>query len=291
MHKLLEQLLREAPVVTDGAWGTSLQAKGLETGGCPDEWNLSHPAQVEEVARSYVQAGTRIILTNTFGANRLMLARHGLADKAAEINRTGVEISKRAAAGDNALVFASIGPSGVMLMMGEVSEDEVSDAFREQAQSLAEGGADGLLLETMTDLAEAKLAVQAAAGTGLPVVASLVYDSGAEFDRTMMGNTPEQAAAELRAAGADILGANCGQGIETFQVVCRRLHEAAGAPVWIKPNAGLPEIVEGQTVFRQSPAAFAEQVPALVQAGAGFIGGCCGTNPDFIRAIITALKP
>lgn len=285
VHPTIAALLADGPVVTDGAWGTQLQGLGLPPGQFPDLWNLEHPDRVAQVARSYVEAGSRVILTNTFGANRFVLGRQGLADRVGELNRAGVAISRQAAAG-RAKVFASIGPSGVMLLMGEVGHDELREAFAEQAAAQAEAGADGVVVETMSDPVEARLAVEAAKRTGLPVVASMVFDSGANKDRTMMGATPEQAAAVLRDAGADVVGANCGQGIAGFAAICRRMRDAAGLPVWIKPNAGLPELVDGRAVYRQSPGEFAAEVPALIEAGAAFIGGCCGTNPEFIRAIV-----
>jgi methionine synthase I (cobalamin-dependent) len=277
-------LLARAPVVTDGAWGTELQARGLSPGDCPDEWNLIRPAAVEEVARAYVEAGSRVILTNTFRSNRVTLAGHGLAEKTVELNRAGAAISKRAA-GSRAKVFASIGPSGKMLMAQETTEDELRAAFLEQARALAEGGADALVVETMSDLAEAKIAVEAAKSTGLAVVACMVFDTGKVKDRTMMGNTPEQAARELTDAGADAIGANCGVGIESYVGICRRLKSATERPVWIKANAGLPELVDGKTVWKMTPEVFAGFVPQLIEAGASFIGGCCGTNPGFIRAV------
>ncbi len=234
MHPTIEKLISARPVVTDGAWGsngpiitdgawgTQLQVRGMPVGSIPDAWNLIHPDKVEEVARAYVEAGSQVILTNTFGANGFILGRHGLAEKVAEINRLGVEISKKAADG-KAKVFASIGPSGVMLLMGEVSPDELQAAFAEQAQAQAAAGADGIVIETMSDLAEAKLAVAAARETGLPVVACMTFDSGAKLDRTMMGVTPEQAAEQLSSAGADVIGANCGQGIAGYAPICSRL--------------------------------------------------------------------
>jgi 5-methyltetrahydrofolate--homocysteine methyltransferase len=215
MHATLEALLSRGPVVTDGAWGTQLQSRGLPVGACPDAWNLSHADAVEAVARAYVEAGSQIILTNTFGANRFILARHDLADRVAEVNAAGVAISRRAA-GDRAKVFASMGPSGLMLMMGEASEDDLRAAFLEQAQAMAAAGADGIVIETMTDPAEACLAVAAAKETALPVVACMTFDSGAKLDRTMMGTTPEQAAAQLLNTGADVIGSNCGQGVAGF---------------------------------------------------------------------------
>ncbi|MEI7729117.1 MAG: homocysteine S-methyltransferase family protein [Verrucomicrobiota bacterium] len=283
MHPVLDSLLAQGPVLTDGAWGTQLQARGLAVGDFPDAWNLSRPDKVGEVAKAYVDAGSRVILTNTFGANAIRLGENQLADKMAEINRRGVEISKQAAAG-KALVFASIGPTGKLLMSGEITEEELLKAFAEQAAAMAEGGADALVVETMGDLLEAQTAVIAAKRTGLPVVACMVYDAGKDKDRTMMGVTPEQAAKGLAEAGADVIGANCGQGIAGFVAICRRLKAATDKPIWIKANAGLPEMVDGKTIYRTTPAEFISYLPALMQAGAAFVGGCCGTSPDFIRA-------
>lgn len=289
MHPLIERLLAHAPVLTDGAWGTQMQARGLAVGGCPDEWNLSRPQTVEEIPQAYVEAGSQIVLTNTFRSNRVTLADYGLADHVEDINRAGAEISRRAAA-DRACVFGSIGPSGRMLMMGEVSEQQLLDAFGEQARALAAGGAQAVVIETMGDLAEAKLAVQGAKTAGLPVVACMCFDSGATLDRTLMGTTPEQAAGELTEAGADVIGANCGQGIAGYVAICRRLHAATDRPIWVKANAGIPELVNDVPVWKTSPEEFASYGSALVEAGASFIGGCCGTAPEFIRVLRDAIR-
>jgi 5-methyltetrahydrofolate--homocysteine methyltransferase len=288
MHPMLQELLSRGPVITDGAWGTQLQARGLGLGEFPDAWNLTHADRVGEVARAYVEAGSQVILTNTFGANRVRLCDHAAADQAAEINRRGVEIS-RSAAGSKARVFASIGPSGKLLLSGEVSPEDLSAAFLEQAKAMAEAGADALVVETMSDPEEAKLAVGAARQTGLPVVACMVFDSGKEKDRTMMGNTPEQVAQALTEAGADVIGANCGQGVAGFVSICKRLRSATDRPIWIKANAGLPEVVGGKVVYQATPQDFAGHLPALLAAGASFVGGCCGTRPDFIAALRQAL--
>jgi methionine synthase I (cobalamin-dependent) len=289
MHPLLQSLLASGPVLTDGAWGTQLQARGLAAGEFPDAWNLSHPERVTEVARAYVKAGSQVILTNTFGANHVRLADHGLAERAGEINRLGVEISRRAA-GSQARVFASMGPGGKMLMSGETSLHALETAFREQARGLAAAGADGLVVETMSDLDEARVAVGAARETGLPVVACMVFDAGKDKDRTMMGATPERVAEALSAAGADVIGSNCGQGIAGFAAICRRLRAATDRPIWIKANAGLPEMANGQVVYRTTPEEFASHAAALMGAGAGFLGGCCGTSPEFIRQLGQAMR-
>ncbi len=280
-----EQWLGDRPLITDGAWGTQLQARGLEPGVIPDTWNLEHPELVESVARAYVEAGSEVILTNTFRANAVTLGEAGLAGQVEAINRAGVEISKRAAAG-RALVFASLGPTGKMLMMGEVTAEAVLEALGGQARALAAAGADALLIETMSDVEEAKLAVKAARETGLPVIASFAFDTGKNKDRTMMGATPETAAREMEAAGADAVGANCGAGVESFVAVCARLRASCSLPVWIKANAGLPQMKDGRAVYTTSAGHFASHYAALAEAGASFIGGCCGTSPEFIAELV-----
>jgi methionine synthase I (cobalamin-dependent) len=277
--------LSAGPLITDGAWGTQLLALGLAPGALPDAWNLERPERVESVARAYVEAGSQVILTNTFRSNGITLAEAGLAGQLDAINRAGVEISKRAAAG-KALVFASIGPTGKLLMNGGIPREQVAAAFAAQAVALADAGADALLVETMSDLEEAGIALGAAKSTGLPVIVSFAFDSGKNKDRTMMGVTPEAAARAMESAGADAVGANCGAGIERFVPVCQRIRAACSLPVWIKPNAGLPELKEGSVVYNTPPTVFASYLPALIEAGAAFIGGCCGTTPEFIRALV-----
>ena len=289
MNTLIHELCANGPVVTDGAWGTQLQVRGLPIGECPDAWNLEHPDRVESVARAYVDAGSQVILTNTFGASRIALARHGFADRAAEINRLGVEISRRAA-GDRAKVFASIGPTGKMLAMDEVSPGEVWSAFAEQAHAITAAGADAIVVETMSDLDEATLAVRTAVRTGLPVVACMVFDSGRDGDRTIMGQKPEEVVGALEEAGASVIGSNCGRGAEQMLPICRRLRAATRLPIWIKPNAGLPVLVEGKAVYTATPDEFVGHMRALIDAGADFVGGCCGTSPDFIRALAESVR-
>ena len=273
-------------IISDGAWGTELQARGLPAGTIPDTWNLTHSEQVEAVARAYVEAGSQVILTNSFRANAIAMRGASAADLDA-INRAAVAISKKAAGGQ-ALVFASIGPAGKMMISGEVSAEELTAAFAAQSQSLAAAGADALLIETMSDPEEARLAVQAAKATGLPVIASFAFDTGKNKDRTMMGATPEAVAAAMVEAGADGVGANCGVGVDFALPICRRLRAACDLPIWIKPNAGLP-VIEGAAVHYATTAEFfASHFAALRDAGASFVGGCCGSTPEFVRALAAA---
>jgi 5-methyltetrahydrofolate--homocysteine methyltransferase len=279
---LLRDWLADGLLITDGAWGTEFQALGLAPGTSPDSWNMTYPARVEAVAHSYVAAGSQVILTNTFRANAIAMD----GDLEA-VNRAGVAISKQAAAG-KALVFAAIGPTGKMLVAGEISNEQATAAFAAQATVLALADADALLIETMSDIAEACLAVAAAKETGLPVIVSFAFDSGKNKDRTMMGATPEAVAEAMVQAGADALGANCGVGVEQAALLCRRLHAACDLPIWIKPNAGLPQINGSDIRYDTSAEFFASHYEALRDAGASFIGGCCGSTPHFIRALVKA---
>ena len=282
MNRLREWLAGDL-WITDGAWGTQLQERGLPVGATPDSWNLTHPTQVESVARAYADAGSQVILTNTFRANAIAMDTVSAADLDA-INRAGVTLSKQAAG--HARVFASIGPTGKMLLSEEITGDQALEAFAAQASSLAAAGADAILIETMSDIEEACLAVEAARQTGLPVIASFAFDSGANKDRTMMGATPEAIADAMVDAGADAVGANCGVGVELAVPICRRLHAACDLPIWIKPNAGLPRVDGTQFHYETSAQFFASHYQALREAGASFVGGCCGSTPDFIRALV-----
>lgn len=286
MSRLLS-LFSSGLVITDGAWGTEFQKRGLAIGEPADVWNLTRPADVEAVARSYVEAGSRVILTNTFRGNPVALSAHGQGDRAVAINRRGAELSKQQS-GAGIRVFASLGPTGKVMATGEIDEQRVTDAFRIQAEALAAGGADVLLFETFSDVEEARLAVQAAKPTGLPIIVSFAFDSGRNKDRTMMGVTPETAARAMVEEGVDAIGANCGAGPESFAQICRRLKDASGLPVWIKPNAGMPSLEAGQPVYTMTADTFASHLPALIEAGASFLGGCCGTSPEFVCALVRA---
>jgi len=286
MSNWQERLAAKKLLIADGAWGTELSQRGLAPGESPEQWNLDRPADVRAVAESYVQAGADIILSNSFGGSRFKLSKVGLGDHVSRINQLAAELSKQAAAAE-ALVFASIGPTGeFMAPLGTISQEEMVDCFAEQARALAAGGADGIVIETMTDLAEAQAALKAVKeNTSLPAVVSMTFDKGAHGYATMMGIKPAQAAEQLSAAGADMVGANCGAGIENMIEIAKLMVPAASVPLWFKPNAGLPELIDGKTVFRQTPELMVRHLPALIEAGAGVIGGCCGTTPQHIRLL------
>ncbi len=275
--------------VTDGAWGTELQRRGLPPESCPDAWNLGNPAAVESVARDYVQAGSQVILTNTFRSSPFVLAQWHLAERAAEIVQAGAAISRRAA-GQEVAVFGSIGPSGKIVMMGDVAPEELASTFAAQAAALARGGVDAILCETFTELAELLLAVGAAReATDLPIVASMTFDAGPEKTATIMGTRPGEFVKAAVEAGAAAVGANCGAGPEQFVKVAALLAEATELPVWVKPNAGMPVLRDRRTVFPMGPEEFAGHVPALAAAGACILGGCCGTTPEHIRLVREAV--
>jgi len=275
--------------VVDGAWGTELQRRGLPAGAPPELWNVENPSAVRAVASSYVEAGSEIILTNTFGANRFVLASHGAAERVAELSEAGAAIS-RAAAGADVKVFGSIGPTGKIVMMGEIPSDQIAAAFAEAAKAIARGGADAIVLETFNELAEVEIALKAVKeATDIPVVVSMTFSSGPDKTATMMGESPADLARMAEANGAAAIGANCGLGPDNYVMVARLLSEVTDLPVWIKPNAGMPQIVAGKTTFPMGPKEFASYVPKIIEAGAKFIGGCCGTTPDHIRAVRAAV--
>ena len=271
-------------LVADGAWGTELFKLGLVQGHSPEEWNLSRREAVRGIAENYLAAGSDIILTNTFGGNRFQLERHGIEKKIKDINRIGASLTREAVSGE-AITAGDIGPSGKLFIMGEVSENALYEAFAEQAFALKNGGAEWIVVETMTDIGEMEIAVRAAAATGLPVVASMTYEKNPQGYRTVMGHTPEDAVAAATAAGASLIGANCGGGIDTYVELASVLRKLTRLPVWIKANAGLPELVDGKPVYRMSPDTYASYVLPLLETGIAVIGGCCGTSPEFIKKI------
>ncbi|HNR29975.1 MAG TPA: homocysteine S-methyltransferase family protein [Candidatus Hydrogenedentes bacterium] len=292
MKRIVDEVREKGTLLSDGGWGSFLIAKGLKTGECPERWNLERRDAVLEAARSYADCGCDLITTNTFGGNRITLAKHGLADQAAAINETGAAIS-REAVGPNRHVNASIGPTGELLMMGAVSRDQMYEAFREQAVALERGGADACLVETMMDLEEACVAIQAAReNTKLEIVCTMTFSRGPDGAyHTMMGVTPEAMAAPVLEAGAHVIGANCTLGPADMVELARALRAAApGVPVMVQPNAGQPEAVEGGLRYPETPESMASYVPAFVEAGANILGGCCGTGPAHILAIKEALS-
>ena len=276
--------------VTDGVYGTELAGASGVAGRCAEFLNVEDPDAVEAVARSYVEAGSDVIMTNSLMAHRLGLAPYGAADRAAELAAAAAAIGKRAAAGTDVKVFGSFGSAGKIVMMGEVSTEELSAAFAETAAALAGGGVEAIVLETFNELAEAEIALAAVkAVCDLPVVVSMAFAYGPDKTATMMGETPADLAAMAEGNGADAVGVNCGVGPAEAVRAAGMLRAATDLPVWVKPNAGMPVVKDGRTTFPMGPQEFAGFVGETIAAGANFIGGCCGTTPDHIRAVRNAV--
>lgn len=278
-------------LLSDGAWGTEIARYGFDPGSCSELLNVDNPEVITGVARSYVDAGSDIILTNTFQGCVLKLKRFGLGDRTRELSREGALLSRKAA-GNNVFVCGSLGPSGEFLRpVGMTQEKEMVDSFAEQVLGFVEGGVDAVLVETMSDLGETLCALKAAReNSDLPVICSMTFEKGQKGYATMMGVLPDAAAEKLSEAGADIIGANCGAGIDQMIEIAPIMRKVSEKALWFKANAGLPELIDGRTVFRETPEYMASRVPDLLALGAGIIGGCCGTTPDHIRAIRDLLQ-
>lgn len=292
MSKIIQEIKKGRVLVSDGAWGTFLQQKGLQPGECPEEWNISRPDDVFRIAQSYVDAGADTIETNSFGGNYFKLKNYGLEDRVFEINKAAAEISRKAA-GTDRFVLGSVGPTGKLLMMEEVTEDELYNAFKEQSIALEAGGADAIVIETMTDLEEACIAVKAASeNTSCEIICTMTFDKiiGGEY-RTMMGISPTEMTETLVEAGAEVIGANCGNGIADMIGIVKEIRLVnATVPILIHANAGMPHYHDGVTTFPESPDDMASRVKEIVEAGANIIGGCCGTTPDHICEVRHVVK-
>ncbi len=293
MSKLVDQLAHGHVLVSDGAWGTALQGRGIEPGVCPESWNLDHPEVITEIADEYLAAGAQLLTTNTFGACRLKLRMYGLEAQTAEINRAAASLARQAA-GDDRYVLGSVGPSGQIIMMGDISERELSTVFEEEVIALEEGGCDVCLVETMMALDEAALAVRAAREhTSMEVVCTFTFQAMPDGSyRTMMGVSPTDMASAMLSEGADIIGANCSVGSRDMVKIVQELRRAApSAPILVSPNAGQPVRSDsGEDVFPETPEDMAAVVPDIIDAGANIIGGCCGTTAAHVGAIAEAVS-
>lgn len=285
MRTPILEALATRVLLGDGAMGTQLQQAGLQAGACGELWNVDAPDKVAEIQKRYADAGSDCVITNTFGCNRHTLSRHGLQDRARELNLAGAWVA-REVMGEDRYVLGDIGPSGALLEpLGETPQEVLLGAFREQAEALAEGGVDAIIIETMTALDELECAIAAAKGTGLPLIGSLAYDKGRGGYRTMMGVSPEQAAEAMLRAGVDVLASNCGTGLDIgdHAAIVAAYRAKTSKPIMAQPNAGQPEVVDGRVVYRETPDVMACRLGELVRAGANIVGGCCGTSPEHIR--------
>ncbi|MGB9672674.1 MAG: betaine--homocysteine S-methyltransferase [Anaerolineales bacterium] len=288
-----EKLLQSSDVIIlDGAMGTMLMARGLKAGDAPEKMNLEHPDIVAEVHREYIKAGSNVILTNTFGANRFRLKRHGLEDKVRDINIAAAQLARKVTQefDDEVVVAGDIGPSGEMLKpLGTLTFEEAFQAFAEQAEALANGGVDVIWIETMSDINEVKAAVEGARSvTNLPIVATMSFESRG---RTMMGVTPEQLVELGRKYHLSAIGANCGKGPQELEIAIGKMRSFdANINLIAKANAGIPKLVEGNLVYDGTPEVMAEHADKVSQFHVKFIGACCGSTPDHIKAMVDVLK-
>jgi 5-methyltetrahydrofolate--homocysteine methyltransferase len=292
METIINKIKLGKTLISDGAWGTFLQKKGLGPGECPELWNINRPDDVYDIAKSYVDAGADMIETNSFGSNSFKLAHFGLSNLAHKINIAAAQISKKAA-GDSKFVLGSIGPTGKILMMGDVTEEELYNAFKEQAMALEEGGADAIIIETMSDLDEAKCAIKACKeNTSCEIICTMTFNKTEEkLYHTMMGVTPAQMVSALQNTGVTIIGANCGNGVRDMVGITEEIRNVNNdIPILIHANAGKPVYKNGQTTFTESPEEMVSYVKALIDAGANIIGGCCGTTPEHIRKISEVIR-
>jgi 5-methyltetrahydrofolate--homocysteine methyltransferase len=293
MSKFGTLLDKSTTLIADGAMGTMLQAAGLQTGGSPVLWNAEHPERVRGVHRAYLDAGSRILLTNTFVGSRFQLARYGIGPRTVELNRAAASLLRAEieAAKVDAIVAGDIGPSGEMIQpLGALAFDDAVVGFEEQAGALIAGGADVIWIETMSDLEEARAAIEGTrkASPNIPIIATLTFDTKG---RTMMGVKPETAARSLSEWGVVAMGGNCGNGPDELLAVIQKMRAVTPSAVLIaKSNAGKPESIDGKTVFRATPEVMANCAIQLREAGARIIGGCCGTTPAHIRAMTDALQ-
>lgn len=292
MQSILQRLKNGEILFCDGAMGTLLQAQGLDPGQCPELWCIDRPDDVKDIHQQYRRAGSDLVECNSFGGTSYKLQPYGLADRVTEINRAAAQLARQVAA-DTQYVLGSVGPTGqFMAPLGTATKQDLADSFTEQITALAAGGAHAVIIETMTALEEATVAVNAALqNPDLTVIASFTFDPQATGGyASMMGVTPKVFAEKMIAAGAHIIGANCGTGPTDMIEIVKLLRAVdADIPLMAMPNAGMPAIENGQTVFNETPQQMAETAPRLVDAGANIIGGCCGTSPDHIAAMKKAV--
>ena len=284
MSSIIDRLQNGEILLSDGAMGTELQKRGLPSGHCPEEYNISHPQIIQSVYKDYYDAGSDIVETNSFGGNRMRLAAHGMQDKVKEFCRHSAELAKEVCP-QGRFVAGSIGPTGGMMApLGNLTAEKAYEIFAEQAEALAEGGADIIFVETMMAVEEAEAALRAAKeASGLPVSVSMTFDKTETGVRTSWGVDAAMAVERLSAAGADVIGANCGNGVEIVIEVIRQMRSLTPLPLLAQPNAGIPEIIDNQIVYKETPQSMSKKLREILDIGVNILGGCCGTTPKHIR--------
>jgi len=290
-QELLNRIYQGETIISDGGTGTYLQKNGLEPGGCPEEFNVSHPEVIKKMAREYFEAGSDMVLTNSFGGSVFRQKHYGFEDSVFKFNKLAAQLAKSQAP-EHGFVCGSLGPTGEFLLpLGLVSNQEMYDSFKNQALALEEGGADCVVIETMLDIDETSIAIQAVReNTSMLAMATMTFDLGPRGFFTMMGVTPEDAAKKLEQSGAQVIGANCGNGIERMIEIASKMRNSTDQPMMINCNAGIPSLVSGKILYPETPEYMAEQFIKLKDVGVNIIGGCCGTSPEHIKALSDAIK-
>ncbi|MCW8850593.1 MAG: homocysteine S-methyltransferase family protein [Melioribacteraceae bacterium] len=292
MASILEAIKKRQVLVSDGAWGTFLHQRGLEPGECPELWNVTHREDVLAIAKSYIDSGSDMVLTNSFGGSPSKLKHYGLDDRTFELNKAAAEIS-REAAGNDKFVLGSIGPTGVIMMMQEVPSDSIFEGFKIQAEGLVKGGVDAICIETISEIDEALIAIRAVKEiSDAEIICTFTFEKTVDGKyKTMMGTTPTEMVQSIKDSGVSIIGANCGNGFENMIDIVKEIRSVDNnSPILIHANAGIPFFHEGQTVFPDSPEVMASRVGELIESGANIIGGCCGTTPEHIKVLSEQIR-
>jgi 5-methyltetrahydrofolate--homocysteine methyltransferase len=291
MENLIRRLKNGEILIADGAMGTMLMERGLNPGEPPESYNLTHPEVLEDIAKLYLEAGADIIQTNTFGASPLKLSLYSMEDKTDRINRAAIRAVKKVV-GEQAYIAASCGPCGRLLKpYGDIEQEDVYNSFVEQIQIISDEGVDIICIETMTDLNEALIALKAAkiAAPSIPIIVTMTFDPTPKGFYTIMGTNIATAVANFEQVGADIIGSNCGNGIENMIVIAEEFKQKSRLPIIIQSNAGMPEVKGNRVMYPETPRFMAERSKKLVSLGVSIIGGCCGTTPEHIKAIKKAV--
>jgi 5-methyltetrahydrofolate--homocysteine methyltransferase len=290
LDKFIKRIRSGQTLLGDGGWATQLQTLGLRMDGCPEEWNVTHPQRVQAIARQYIDAGSALILTNTFGGTKFRLQKHGMTARVRELNLAGAKLCREVVESTDAIVAGCVGPTGEFVQPhGPMLSEQIFDAFFDQIRALKEGGVDAICIETMYIVEEALLAIKAARAAGMYCIASMTFDATPEGYRTVLGTPVEESIRAIDTAGADIVGSNCGCGMAQMVRLAHRMALFTKKPLLVKANAGLPQMVDGRPQYLETPEQMAGRAAELKAARIAIIGGCCGTTPEHIRAFRAAL--